>query len=453
MRLLRLIALGVSLAGLGFAAEKPPLGPRGTYNGQLVDGLPLIDTYVPAAFPANAPADVKQGTATVRLIVDDKGAITSAKIMHASDPVFGEAALAAVKQWTFSPGVEDGKYATMSIDVPFEFSRDRPVRPGLLPSQRLLPRPVPRTDGSLIDAPLGDSPAALQGRGVPGIIAFQCLVDAEGKASDLHITHASHVEYVVPAIATFPQWRFSPAKRGELPVKSEFSGEVTYEDAHPLSRTDVLKANGLSFPAGAEVAAIPVPMNVTDPVWPYERLLKGEGGSASVEITIAPNGVVSDVRVLDATQPEFGEALAAAMTTWTFAPAIVGGRGVEVTLIKHAEFTPPAAEASDADPLARLVGLARKNPIPGGAGLDAKLVPLYRVRPNVPLDSASDEKGVAVIEFVVDRDGRVRLPRIVSATRPALGWSAATALNQWVFTVPMRGGKPTDVKFQIPIEF
>jgi TonB family protein len=71
----------------------------------------------------------------------------------------------------------------------------------------------------------------------------------------------------------------------------------------------------------------------------------------------------------------------------------------------------------------------------------------------VPLDWPSGDKGVAVVEFVIDRDGRVRLPRIVSATRPSLGWSAATALSQWVFTTPMRGGKPTEVKVQIPIEF
>jgi outer membrane biosynthesis protein TonB len=41
----------------------------------------------------------------------------------------------------------------------------------------------------------------------------------------------------------------------------------------------------------------------------------------------------------------------------------------------------------------------------------------------------------------------------VSATNAEFGWSAATAVSQWVFKAPLRGGQPVDVKVRIPFDF
>jgi TonB family protein len=58
-----------------------------------------------------------------------------------------------------------------------------------------------------------------------------------------------------------------------------------------------------------------------------------------------------------------------------------------------------------------------------------------------------------VIDFVIDRDGRARLPQIISATSEEFGWAAATAVAQWVFRPPLRGGQPVDIKVRIPFSF
>ena len=52
-----------------------------------------------------------------------------------------------------------------------------------------------------------------------------------------------------------------------------------------------------------------------------------------------------------------------------------------------------------------------------------------------------------------DRDGRVRLPRVKSATKKEFGWAAATAISQWVFERPMRKGAAVDVTVTIPVSF
>ena len=125
--------------------------------------------------------------------------------------------------------------------------------------------------------------------------------------------------------------------------------------------------------------------------------------------------------------------------------------------MKKAEFKPlpvDATEAPRADPLGRLVILARKDSLRGGADLDEKLTPLYRVAPGYPAALRADKpSGEATVEFVIDRDGRARLPRIVAATREEFGWAAATAVAQWLFRPPLRGGAPVEVKVQIPFNF
>ena len=66
---------------------------------------------------------------------------------------------------------------------------------------------------------------------------------------------------------------------------------------------------------------------------------------------------------------------------------------------------------------------------------------------------AEGPTGSAEIEFIIDREGRARLPRIVSASREEFGWAAATAIAQWVFDPPKKNGQPVDTRVRIPVSF
>jgi TonB family protein len=61
--------------------------------------------------------------------------------------------------------------------------------------------------------------------------------------------------------------------------------------------------------------------------------------------------------------------------------------------------------------------------------------------------------GEATIEFVVDGNGKVQLPRIVSSTQWEFGWAAATALLRSEFTPPRKGGEPAATRMRIPVMF
>lgn len=436
------------------AAAASPAPPATAPTGNLaINSAATIQEWAPAVPPPGWPAD-RSGTATVRIVVDETGAISAARVLDESMPALGRAAVTAVKGWKFKPAVDDGKPVATCLDVPFVFSPVK-TKPGLLPPAFLMPTPAPRTAATKKSAPLGEYPESLLGRGIPGSLVFECRVGADGRITGLPtIRSASHVDFVLPALGSFTHWEFQPARQGDLPIAADVRGEVAYEDT-PTKPAAALAANGITAPDGSAPGRQPQPRIVVEPVWPLDLLLQGEGGAAAVTFTVEPNGRVNDVAVKSASHPAFGAALAAAMEMWLFDGAIEDGRRVPVSLLKRAEFKAVPLGASDRrDPLQRLVALEREKAIRGGAGLDENLTPLYRVPPVLsPAQKTAQASGKAVIAFVIDQDGRARLPQIVSATSPEYGWAAVTAVGQWVFKAPTRGGQPTDVKVQLPLQF
>ena len=59
-------------------------------------------------YPAALAAKGEMGGAIVELLIDADGHVKNATVLRASHPEFGEAALAAVKQWEFKPAMKDG---------------------------------------------------------------------------------------------------------------------------------------------------------------------------------------------------------------------------------------------------------------------------------------------------------------------------------------------------------
>jgi len=102
--------------------------------------------------------------------------------------------------------------------------------------------------------------------------------------------------------------------QGDLTIKSPVNGEITFGAL--VSRIDeMLLANGVMAPDGSAPAIAPEPIVIVDPVLPVNALLKGEGGSATVDFTVSESGSARDIRVREATHPDFGDALAAALET------------------------------------------------------------------------------------------------------------------------------------------
>lgn len=435
------------LAALALVAATP----AGWGQIEEVSGAAALREWVQPAFPDEARRQKLEGRVVVEFVVDASGAVREATIAESTAGFFEEPALVAVRQWKFAPALDEGKPVECGMSVPIEFplAQLKQKRVPVAPPPHLMPRAAKRLPARAIRAPDPEYPAEFEERKLPGEVQLELTVDATGRVLTPRVIWASHAAFVEEALRAAEASTFEPARQGVLARASTLRYPVSFV-SFGAKRADILAANRVRLEEGPAVDVLPEPFALADPVYPFELLLAGTGGAAEVSFTLGAGGYVSNVTLVAASHPEFGAALVAAVEGWAFRPALKEGARVPVRLRVAREFAAPTGAE------ARLVGLLSGDAgaIAGPGGLDGRLTPLWRGFPGYPNALRAEAvKGEAEIEFIIDRAGRARLPRVVSATRPEFGWAAATAINQWVFARPRRGGEPTDVRVRIPVNF
>lgn len=411
-------------------------------------GAAILDTWVQPAYPDAARKAKQEGTVLVEFVVEADGSVTREKVSESSAEVFNESALAAVRQWHFRPAIEEAKPAAAAMQAPVVFSLQqlKQKQVPLMPEVQNMPRAVKiepaRSEGG-IDP---EYPTELDALRLPGLVRIRFTVTPAGVAETPQVLFASHPAFVETALRTLERAKFVPAHQGPLLRSDKMEYPVSFQ-SFGAKPADVLAANHLEVVGDAE--GLPLPVVLNQPVYPRTALLAGASAIVGAEFTVNPEGMVEDISILEATGSEFEAAMRAAIESWAFQPARDDGNPVAVRLrVKH-EFSAGFAET-------RLAALLQPGGegIKGPAGLDQKLKPLWRGFPVYPQQLLAEKPaGRALIEFVIDRDGRARMPRVVETTAPEFGWSGMAAITQWVFERPMRGGAPADVTVRIPIDF
>ncbi len=437
----------------GFALLTPALAQNGT--PEAVNELysdPIPHEWKAPVYPPEALKAGVEGRITVAFVVDAEGRVVDPAIREKKekpgDPRLNEAVLAAAKLWTFSPAFDAGKKVPRAVYVTVGFYlKGRGNKPSVdLPQH---PDVAGTRPAKALNESDPDYPDELMARKLPGEAEFEFQITPEGRVGARKVLFASDAAFVTAGMATLDRWRFEPAKQGPIPVvsskKSPMHFFVEGDQAKP---EDVLTANGITGLTAAGVTKAPEPLMMFAPVYPRARAAAGESGEAEVEFVIRADGRTEYVNVMSASQPEFGAALVAAVETWEFRPAVKSGEHVALTLRVHQRFA--LNETGDEPRVANALAAG----IASAKGLDRPLAPLWRIGPRYPAALLAEKPtGEAMIEFIIDRTGRARLPLVSSATHEAFGWAAATAISQWVFEPPMRNGEAVDVRVSIPVSF
>jgi TonB family protein len=235
------------------------------------------------------------------------------------------------------------------------------------------------------------------------------------------------------------------------------------EEAKPESRKDAANAA-----AGQRVFDVPresiegtlyVPPKagkIDLPVYPYELLRQRVAGEAAVTCMVGTDGRVVNTRVMRATRPEFGAALAAALEATRFGHGTREGEPIASVMGFRHTFNPRGSETQSLQEELELLERALRRPQTLGKARDLDRPLRAKEQPPPAFPPQLLRQGVegnALIEFLLDEDGRVRLPRIVSASDPSFGYAAAHAVAQWRFEPPTARGEPTVMRVSIPISF
>ncbi|MEO6419884.1 MAG: TonB family protein, partial [Polyangiaceae bacterium] len=127
--------LGMAIAAFAHApiayAQGPTDGAAPAADTPAELTPPTLKTHPDPVYPPDAQRDRIEGSVGLELTVDEEGKVEGARVTKAAGHGFDEAALTAVKTWTFEPAKKDGTAikATVQLALPFVLQTPAPVVP------------------------------------------------------------------------------------------------------------------------------------------------------------------------------------------------------------------------------------------------------------------------------------------------------------------------------------
>jgi TonB family protein len=352
-------------------------------------------------------------------------------------------------RWRFAPARSEGRPVASTVVVPVLFVAEPAAETAEVD---LLPQ--------VFYQPLPQYPVRARQYGVPGSVTLSAVVDVEGRVRDVEVVKSSHRVFEEAALSAMKNWRFSPARKSGVPVLSRivqpFGFQIADGEPSALLRVKKEPKKLAKLPPELRWDEPPEYSEINTAVYPYEALASGKEGTVQLVFIVGPQGRITESRTISASDPAFAGAALAMLETFRFTPASKGGKpcnaliSLEVKFSRHDNALVPYEH--------EMIGMVRRlekarDSFAHSGDLDRRLTPRSRPVAVFPSRVGDAKTGEATIEFVVDRDGVVQVPRIVSATAPAFGYAAAQAVASLRFNPPRKNGKPVDVIARLPMVF
>jgi len=177
---------------------------------------PIVSAHVDAVYPPSALAERRHADVVLLVTVDADGHVSKVEVASSGGDDLDQAAIIAMRQWTFVPAKRDGRAVASRIRVPFHFAPPEPapevVEPAPakepeLPSQSAVPPtssapPPPQTKPGAVEVERAapGTEVVIHGRAVPpsrGASDFQMQV---GELAAVPRKNASELLKLAPGI-------------------------------------------------------------------------------------------------------------------------------------------------------------------------------------------------------------------------------------------------------------
>ena len=336
-----------------------------------------------------------------------------------------------------------------------------PVSMGLPPrireSQSLDNPIVYKPDGTRADGTQRPRPPQAPHRSLRmiGYTTVSFVINENGSVSEPSIIDSNIAILDAPVIAAVLKRKYTPCMKGGVAGTTRMTEKVMYGYGYDVRE----RPSPIEFSPAPDQSPCDKPAVVklfAQAVYPVTLQVQKVEGHAVADVHIDEMGNVTEVKIIAAARPEFGLALQAALEMCRFDPAKRGGRAVPSTLRYIEEFLKPASlqQKRSTAPFALHLALNRDKNTVEEKDLDQPLKLIFRREPVFPLSLRGKQtSGQVTLEFVVDHDGSVHSPIIVSATEPEFGYAAIQAVTCWGYLPPMKEGSPASAKVQTTIQF
>jgi TonB family protein len=199
------------------------------------------------------------------------------------------------------------------------------------------------------------------------------------------------------------------------------------------------------------------------PVYPEFARAAGVTGVVILELTTTPSGFVRDAKVLRSVAL-LDQAAIDAVKQWQFAPTLLNGAPVAVTMTVTVNFTTlepsgtGAAVSISGQPAGVNAITSATTPssnLPVRVGGEIREPKKIRdVRPVYPRDAQTARlQGVVVIESTIDVYGNVTDAKLVRSAHELLDVAAMDAVRQWKYAPTTINGVPVSVIMTVTVTF
>jgi TonB family protein len=219
---------GVILTTMCLLAGSMPAGAQGdpqVYKPGADVSAPKVVKDVKPAYPVDAMQTGVNGGVKLECVVQADGTVTDVHVVEPLYPSIDDEAVKVLKQWTFSPGMKDGKPVPVQVQVEMTFNMR--VGPRLDSADVFKPGPNITLPKKLEGGNPSYTPNA-QAAGIAGTVVLDCVVLDNGKVGDVRVSKSLDRELDAEAIRTLRQWRFTPGERDGRPVPVQISVEMNF---------------------------------------------------------------------------------------------------------------------------------------------------------------------------------------------------------------------------------
>lgn len=379
-----------------------------------------------------------------KLNIDEKGQLQNYVFDEPAYEVLRSQVGGSLHLWRFAAARRGGKPVAAELKVP------------LILNQAYIPK-MPGVPPKVISRVPPVYPRVMKATGLRGEVLLEFIIDNTGVVKDVVVIKTNNPGFNEAAIEALMKWKFEPGRKAGEPVNARMQQTFVFEiEAGGRDYSSVEPGSKKAKEALPEAYRYDLPPKakaLVTPVFPFV-MIKEKTGNAKVAFLIDVTGRVTDVKVLAASNPAFGLAMTAALEVYEFIPAQKNGKPCPSVLNMEQKFSKSEGLLSETDE--DLIKMENKHleRIFSANKLDNPLKPTHQRSPVFPSTLRGQRnQGEALIQILIDEEGKVHLPRIVKATDPAFGYAAMQAVVEWRFDPPKAGGKPAVVRVLVPFEF
>ncbi|MGH8021637.1 MAG: TonB family protein [Opitutaceae bacterium] len=234
-------------AGSGVAATKPPAvgskTPAPVAAGDQAAAQPAeLVVFYPPFYPLSKRMQGIEGRIDLGVSISETGDVTNVEVLAATVPQFREYAVAAAKDWQFTPARVNGKPVPVKAQFPVPFisefgSGELSVYSPLAPLSYIdgtiytIGKDGRRVPANVSVMPLIRVTPAFrrpEGETKPLRVMLNFMVTAEGQVKDPVVTEPSGTDFDQAALTAVKYWQFLPQIRDGKPQASSVKLPIVY---------------------------------------------------------------------------------------------------------------------------------------------------------------------------------------------------------------------------------